>query len=312
MKGREIGVLGLPRNFSEDPLQRRIDFLQAINLGYERVNRRFGKMAASKWTVNPETVLVFDSTEEFRERVLNDSTDSPEWKAEFVNNPNPPLARTLYSKRKVYVNGPRYANPAEVAQNLAHETIHAWAGRQPIKFQEITLEQLGLSAEDKDVLGNIANETNEALIDFCAFEALGLLKPPITRLEPLRLMNRAYNSLLLRQMAEGFRLDTEDQLFRITQGKFTAAEVAQLNKRMRSNPSDPYSGGFYEYGFLFPLGAIQASRFGFIRPESIPQLINECLVWTQVALGRTSVRLDYLERADVLEAQQRINQNTFS
>lgn len=115
-------------------------------------------------------------------------------------------------------------------------------------------------------------------------------------------MLKAYNALALREMADGLRPNTEDILFRITQGKFTAAEVASLNRRMKKSPINPQSGGFYEYGFLLPVACTNAEPRMF-KPGFTQQLMTENLGWTAVSLGRTAAMLKYIGRSDFNEAQ---------
>lgn len=62
---KEIGIFGLPRSLSKDPRERRAEIWQSINVGYDRVNRRFGKVAAHKWQPNSSTVILYDTTSEF-------------------------------------------------------------------------------------------------------------------------------------------------------------------------------------------------------------------------------------------------------
>lgn len=295
----KTGKLGLPREFSESPEQRRQEIWIAFNVGYNGVNRRFGKLAAQKWLPSASTVLIFDTTEAFVAKVIEDSKDAPQvWKDQLVKKP--PMSRTLYANRTVYVNGPAFVNPLEAAHNAAHETIHAWAGKQPIKFAEVPAERFGQHGED--VLNYLEYQANELILDFCAFESLGLLKPPITRLEPRRLMLKAYNALALREIADGLRPNTEDILFRITQGKFTVAEVVSLNMRMKKSPLNPQSGGFYEYGFLLPVACTNAEPKMF-KPGFTQQLMTESLGWTAASLGRTTAMLKYIGRSDFKEAQ---------
>lgn len=295
-----IGILGLSREFSEDPEQRKQELWIAINVGYDRVNRKFGKLAASRWSFTTSTVLIFDTTEAFIAKVIEDSKDSPQvWKDQLVKKP--PMSRTIYANGLIYVNGPAFLNPLEAAHNAAHETIHVWAGKQPIKFEEVPAAKFGQHGEE--VRSYLEYQANELILDFCAFEALGLLKPPITRLAPRRLLLKAYNALALREMADALRPNTEDILFRITQGKFTAAEVASLNKRMKRGPLNSQSGGFYEYGFLLPV-ACSNTEPGFFKPGVTQQLMTESLGWTAASLGRTAPMLKYIGRPDFNEAQE--------
>lgn len=295
----KTGKLGLLREFSESPEQRRQEIWVAFNVGYNGVNRRFGKLAAQRWSPTASTVLIFDTTEEFIAKVIEDSKDAPQsWKDQLIRKP--PLSRTLYTNRTVYVNGSAFVNPIEVAHNAAHETIHAWVGRQPIKFQEVSPTRFGQHGEE--VISYLEYQANELILDFCAFEALGLLKPPITRLEPRRLILKAYNALALREIADALRPNTEDILFRITQGKFTSAEVATLNKRMKRSPLNPQSGGFYEHGFLLPVACTNTEP-GFFKPCVAQQLMTESLGWTAAGLGRTATMLKYIGRSDFNEAQ---------
>lgn len=293
------GILGLPREFSEDPEQRRQEIWMAFDVGYNGVNRRFGKLAAKRWTPSASTVLILDTTEAFIAKLIDDSKDAPQtWRDQLVRRP--PMSRTSYANRTVYVDGSSFVNPLEAAHNAAHETIHAWVGRQPIKFTEVPASRFGQHGEE--ILNYLEYQANELILDFCAFESLGLLKPPITRLAPRKLLLKAYNALALREMADGLRPDTENILFRITQGKFTASEVASLNRRMKRSPLNPQSGGFYEYGFLLPVACTNADpkmfKLGFTQ-----QLMTESLGWTTASLGRTATMLKYIGRSDFNEAQ---------
>jgi hypothetical protein len=311
MEKRELGVLKLPKKFAEDPERKLADAWQAIRIGYQRVNQRFGKKAAKRWEATPSNSIICNTTEEFIERILSDDPEAPDsWKEEFTKNQydqkRASLGRTMYPTRRVYLHLPVIANPAEMAKAAAHETIHAWAGRQPIKFQEIKPEMLNT---DEEGLEFIANEANEAIVDFCALEALGLLRPPITRLEPVTFINSALNGLILRQMAEGFKPDTEDQLFRITQGKFTPEMISQLNRRMRMSPLNPNYGGFYEYGFLYPLASIHASKYGYLKSGAMQEILLENAIWTAMGLGKKNTKLEYLGRHDAVQAQEIVRQH---
>lgn len=295
----KTGKLGLPRGFSESPEQRRQEIWMAFNVGYNGVNRRFGKLAAQRWSPSASTVLIFDTTEAFIARIIEDSPSAPQvWKDQLVKKP--PMSRTLYANRTVYVDGSAFVNPLEVAHNAAHETIHAWVGKQPIKFTEVPAAKFGQHGDE--ALNYLESQANELILDFCAFESLGLLKPPITRLEPRRLMLKAYNALALREMADGLRPNTEDILFRITQGKFTAAEVASLNRRMKRSPLNPQSGGFYEYGFLLPVACTNSEPRMF-KPGFTQHLMIESLGWIAASLGRTTAMLKYIGRPDFNKAE---------
>ncbi len=292
-----LGIQELPEEFSKDPEQRKRELSEAVMAGYNAVDRRYGRKAATSF--NPmigNNVFIFENQGEYLAKVFENSNDLSGVRARFANSP--PQAWTSYPARQIYLDVSDFESPLQVAQSMAHETVHLWAGKNAV---EVHMNP-GSDAYIND-------RANEGLVDYIAMESLGLLKPPITNLKQTDLLLGAYFALIIRQLATGFEVNVEDKIFRITQGTFKHSEIKDLNRKMGINPMDPTGDTrFFEAGFILPVASLRMTE-SYINPDfmqMLNELVSNNLTWTKQGLRRARLMLSHLERPDVIEAKKRL------
>ena len=326
MEKTRPGVLGLPREFSLDPDQRQDQVWCAIYAGFNRLTTRFGKYAARLWEPTHSNTFLHNTTDGFVDSVLGENNPPENIDPRSIKQVKTNLAKMrLYyqrngSGRQLHVNSLVLDRPLETAVNVASTVIYAW-GDGHIPSWRLTRSENGEVRELrskvlKAFMDETAKRAHNELVEYSTFESLGLFKPPLSRLKDRVLIDRAILAILVKQLAQAFRPNISDAIFRITQGKYSPEEIEILNKKMGTDPMTGCSNNFFVAGFLRPLGSLRAplplARDVAKQAMSYrAQKIRDSLKWTCAGLGLESPKLlpNYWKRPDI---QDQIKTNSRS
>lgn len=297
---REAESLGLPKQFSSEPNQRRTELERAIEVGYQTIKGVYGGLAATGWEKTPDTVILASTPDEFTALVCADDPENRQ-SLEKDFSVNAPLGWTAYTTQRVFLNAKLFEYPLEAAEIMAHETIHAWAGRNAIKFRHITAAQV---AGRQDIVNYMEDRANEGLVDYSAMAGLGLLTAPITALECVDLITRARNALVIRELAKGLGDDVEKKIFRITQGTFLPKEADWIDQKIGASPFDRTQSSYFEHGLLFVAGGMNLFRHkNLFQPGELEENLTRTLTWFTNARRRSNPSLEFMGRGDFEEAE---------
>lgn len=297
--GRDLRLLGLPTSFPEEGVSREDQFRHAVVLGANKVEQRFSGLSARDWQPTSDLVQLLHNREEFIAAIVEHS-GQPEQTARRYVEANNNRAWSDYRTGIVLFDTSRITTPVDAAIAGAHESVHQRAGAPRVKFRGATI----MFETSSDTLRLIEDFANESLTQYAAFEALGLLNPPITRIQNFATLLDAYQRMIIRQLAVPLGPNAVNDLFRITQGTFTEQEVAELDRRMGAHPRFRNWDSYFDRGILYPTAAIGNPQYMHDQKGALGIMLRNIFDWMRAV--NQNEEFDFYNRPDVTQAGSRI------
>ncbi len=282
-------------------------------VGYGRVNDRFGKWVENKWEPGFSNVTVHRTKKDFAKSVSRAFKPHGDLGTGSRRIAKSRLSEIefLYSGGLLHANDPVLENPLCTAFGSAKMIVRVWGDGYTPQFRMQAEGEVLPPNPLSDLMNKIVQRAHGALVEYLAFEALGLLRPPLSRLESYGLVEGAVAAIFTKQFALALGPKINEVIFRVTQGRYTKEEIEALNEKMGPTPKSLDLGNkldFFLFGFLKPLGDYYLSydltgRDLLEMEKRRSRAITTNLVWTAQRLMPESPLLlpQYWQRPDIAE-----------
>lgn len=239
----EIGPLGLPKQFTEDPLVKVEQSWQAVETGFNFLNRKIRKNASlRKWRPNRQNPHIVNTTAEFVAFLTQFTPDQQEYLNEHGDKVGSVAIPEIPG---VLINTEVVNTPLFVAVATAHEALHLNTSNPLVKALKG---------------GQVACLATETFIEYCSLEALGLL-----RKDPSTLNNPALEEVIDRAqrfhnvLSSAFGNQAENFAWAVTFGRICDPQIRAVDKTFGTF-FDASLKSFYSDGIIPVAAGINAPQ----------------------------------------------------
>ena len=239
----KIGYLGLPRQFAEDPALRATQSWQAVEMGFNRLNRRVKPNATLKWHPSKQNTKIIFRTADFLDHMARRGSVQEDYLAKHGSSVG---GIALSEHRSILINTEVVNTPLFVAVATAHEALHLNTGNPLVKALKG---------------GQVACLATETFIEYCSLEALGLLKR-----DPSTLNNPALEDVIDRAqrfhniLSSAFGNQAESFAYSLTFGRIGAPQIRVIDDSFRNYSESPQLESFYYDGIISVAAGINAPQ----------------------------------------------------